>query len=169
MLSSQSFRIHIEGAFEACFWLGLPLCSELYQHKPSPAPSLPRSGGRGNDGSEYKRERRKKAPVNKASQEPRAPACLSLSNFLQTLQEREVLNCFYTPLPARVQRKDRSAFKSNWLLFCSVCGPVPYLQFACKRCCRAGAILFLPAFLWDSSLWHGRTSDINYVLSRTTL
>lgn len=50
--------------------------------------------------SEYTREQRKKAPVNKASQEPGTPAHLLLSNFLQTLQEREVLNCFYTPLPA---------------------------------------------------------------------
>lgn len=35
-----------------------------------------------------------------ASQEPRAPDSSLLSDFLQALQGREVLNCFYTPLPA---------------------------------------------------------------------
>ena len=44
---SQTFRIHIEVASETCFWLELPLCSELYQYKPSPALSLPQSGRQG--------------------------------------------------------------------------------------------------------------------------
>lgn len=47
---SQSFRIRIEVAPETCFWLGLPLCSELYQHKPSPALSLPQTVDKASDG-----------------------------------------------------------------------------------------------------------------------
>lgn len=44
---SQSFRIYIEVASETWFWLGVPSCSELYQHKPSPALSLLQSGRQG--------------------------------------------------------------------------------------------------------------------------
>lgn len=78
----------------------------------------PKVVDKANDGFEYERER-KKRKAWQASQESREPISLSLSNFLQALQGREILNCFYTPLPAWVHRKDRSGLRRKTAILCS--------------------------------------------------
>lgn len=65
------------------------------------------------------RGRRRRGKLGKQASILKKPVSLLLSNFLQALQGREILNCFYTPLPAWVHRKDRSGLRRKTAILCS--------------------------------------------------
>lgn len=125
----QSLSICIGIASKTCFGC----CTQIYINVsiilPHPCPRMVDKAKIVDPGTQI-REWEKKAPINKASQEPRAPGSSPLSDLLHTLQGMEVLHCIYTLLPAQVYREDRVGFSSGCLLFCWVHGPLPCLQFA---------------------------------------